>query len=454
MSDGDDTQPRRGDNRSTLPTPRQDSNRGSLPSEARKGDSRVADPRQDSQRSTRLRNAAVTRREPNHRPFPLALVVGLVVALVAIIVVVGSAQSCQASQQQVQEAQPQQPTVSFCAVGDNIMNTNLLDLGKSGDGTESSDYDFKQLYENIKPTIESYDIAFVNQETVLGNRESFDYAGYPSFNTPDSMADALSDTGFDVVNINSNHTYDIGTDAIVHQQEVFKSYTNLITVGSHASESDRERPRIIERNGIKIAFLSYSYGQNGYLQSQLPNDYYAVPYDESAMEEDVLRAKGAADVVIVYMHGGTEYDNEPDEWEKMVSQKVADLGVDLVIGSHAHVNQPMEWLSSTDGGSQTLVVYGLGDFLSGYHNNPDCIMSGMMSCDFVRQDDGSVTIENVVWHPLIEHWRDDKDTVILVRDYSPELAEQNELLDGQNNPYGWIVSKTREVIGDQFTIDV
>jgi poly-gamma-glutamate synthesis protein (capsule biosynthesis protein) len=92
--------------------------------------------------------------------------------------------------------------------------------------------------------------------------------------------------------------------------------------------------------------------------------------------------------------------------------------------------------------------------VSGYHNSPDCIMSGMMSCDFVRQDDGSVTIENVVWHPLVEHWSDGKDTVMLLRDYSPELAEQNELLDGLDDPYDWIVSKTRKVIGDQFTIDV
>ena len=416
MPDEDSAQPRHDDRHSRHPTPRQDS--------------------------------------PRRQGFPLAPIVGLVVALLAIIVAFSSVQSCQASQQQAQEVTPQQGSVSFCAVGDNIMNTNLLELVRSGDGTESSDYDFRPLYEDIKPTIESYDIAFVNQETVLGERNGFEYSGYPSYNTPDSMADALGDTGFDVVNINSNHTYDIWTDAIIHQQEVFKDYGSITAIGSYASESDREKPRVVERNGIRIAFLSYSYGQNGYTQDQLPNDYYAVPYDESAMEEDVRRAKDAADVVVVYMHGGTEYDNEPDEWERAVAQKAADLKVDLVIGSHAHVIQPMEWLSSTDGDSRTLVVYGLGDLVSGYHNSPDCIMSGMMSCDFVRQDDGSVTIENVVWHPLVEHWSDGKDTVMLLRDYSPELAEQNELLDGLDDPYDWIVSKTRKVIGDQFTIDV
>ncbi|MCH4053693.1 MAG: CapA family protein [Atopobiaceae bacterium] len=354
-----------------------------------------------------------------------------------------------AASEQGQAATPESDGVTFCAVGDNLMNENLLELvdaqdGSSGDGS----YDFASLYQDIRPTVEGYDIAFVNQETVLGGTDKFGYAGYPSYNTPDSMADALEDAGFDVVNTNSNHTYDIWVDAILHQQQVFAAHPALTTVGSYASEQDRETPRVVERDGIRFAFLSYSYGQNGYELSDLPNDYYAAPYSAEAMDADVARAKAAADVVVVYMHGGTEYANEPDDWERQVAQHAADLHVDLVIGSHVHVIQPVEWVEASDASTRTLVAYGLGDFVSGYHDYPDCIMSGMLSCTFVPQDDGSIAIEDVVWHPLIEHWEDGKDTVMLVSDYTEKLAKRNELLAGLDDPYGWIVDKTREVMGD------
>ena len=104
----------------------------------------------------------------------------------------------------------------------------------------------------------------------------------------------LAYADFDVVNTNSNHTYDTWTDSILNAQEAWASYPNITVIGSYASEQDRQNVRTVEKNGITIAFLSYSYGQNGYTQSQLPNDYYAVPWDEEAMKEDMARAKQRA----------------------------------------------------------------------------------------------------------------------------------------------------------------
>ena len=167
-----------------------------------------------------------------------------------------------------------------------------------------------------------------------------------------------------------------------------------------------------------------------------------------------------ADVVLVYMHWGAEYKNEPSDEQREMAQVCADAGVDVVIGSHVHVIQPVEWVSRSDGGKM-LCAYGLGDFLAGYGGNPDCIMSGMITFDFVRTEEegdnvgpGGVAVENVVWHPLVEHMVGDTDVVRFVKGYSDEDARANELLSTLDDPHSWLIDKTREVIGDDVTIDV
>ncbi len=152
-------------------------------------------------------------------------------------------------------------SVSFCAVGDNLANENTLAYADSWSGiTDDLSYDFGPLYDHVRDAISGYNIAFVNQETTLGVYQGHGYAGYPSYNTPDSMAQAVSDAGFDVVNTNSNHTYDTWTDSILNAQKVWASYPNITVIGSYASEQDRQNMRTVEKNGITLAFLSYSYG--------------------------------------------------------------------------------------------------------------------------------------------------------------------------------------------------
>lgn len=354
--------------------------------------------------------------------------------------------------------------MSFSAVGDNLMNENLLTLadgwaGSVGDGS----YDFSPFYAEVAPVIQSqYDVSFINQETTLGGTDNYDYMGYPSYNTPDSLADAVADAGWRIVNTNSNHTYDTWTPSIEHAQQVWASMTDLITIGSYASEADRNTVRIVERNGIRLAALSYCYGQNGYEQSDLPNDYYAVPYDETKLRDDVARARQVADVVLVYMHWGDEYTNGASDEQKAIAQVCANIGVDVVIGSHSHVIQPVEWVSR-EGGGKMLCAYGLGDFVSGYQNSPNCILSGMLSCDFIRvgEDErggedvgpGGIAVRNVAWHPLVEHMVGNTDVVRFVKGYSDDDANANELLTSVDDPTTWPLEKTREVIGDAIVID-
>lgn len=378
--------------------------------------------------------------------------------------------------------------VSFSAVGDNLFNENLLDIadaaaGVAGDGK----YGFDGFYRKIKKKIASYDISFVNQETTLGGPDRYGYNGYPSYNTPDALAPVVAKVGWDVVNTNSNHTYDTWVPAIEHAQGVWNGLRDkLLTIGSFANEADRQAPRIVSCNGLRIAFLSYSYGQNGYTQADLPNAYFAVPYDVEVMREDVVRSRAFADAVVVYLHAGIEYEHEPSETQRQWAQECVDAGVDLVIGSHVHVIQSMELLEAPDG-QNVLAVYGLGDFLSGYHNNPDTIMSGLFSCVFERVDASGtqakgegganrdeskdaaaekeanvdpafpprrVRVTKATWTPLIEHWENGDSTVRTVKGYADELARRNELLAGPPDPLGWIRDTTNRVIGEDFEIDM
>ena len=350
--------------------------------------------------------------------------------------------------------------VTFSAVGDNLYNKNLLDLADAHAGSVGDNqYDFAPFYQDIKKLVRSYDVSFINQETTLGGPDRYGYNGYPSYNTPDSLADTVADVGWRVVNTNSNHTYDTWVPSIEHAQGVWNAKRDkLFTIGSYTSKEDRQSVRMVECNGLRIAFLSYSYGQNGYTQADLPNDYYAVPYTTEGMQADVKRAQKYADAVVVYLHAGEEYKHDPSEQQRTWTQECADAGVDLVIGSHVHVIQPMEWLDAADGGKM-LAVYGLGDFLSGYHNYPETILSGMFTCTFERVKEPKegarkVAVKDVKWIPLIEHWEDGNSTVRTVKGYTDEQARANELLAGLPDPLGWIKQTTSDVIGPDFEIDM
>ena len=347
--------------------------------------------------------------------------------------------------------------VSFCAVGDNLANDRTLEIAEMWGGAGSGDgvYDFSPLYREISPVVSAYDIAFVNQETVLGGNDEWDWSGYPSYNTPDSMAQALVDAGFDVVSSNTNHTYDYWTGPIEHMQQLWAGYPDIAFIGSYSSEADRAQVRVVERNGVKIAFLSYSYGQNGYEQDALPNDYYAVPWNATAFAQDYERAHAAADAVVVYMHGGDEYTSAPNDWQREVAQTCADAGVDLVIGSHAHVIQSFERVPRTNGDKPPMpCAYGLGDFVSSYTDYPETVLSGMFSCDFVLGDDGAVSVENLAWTPLVEYWTYSEDGtpddyVRLVGNLTADEAAADYLLSSLgSDALAWLQQHTNEVLAD------
>lgn len=347
--------------------------------------------------------------------------------------------------------------VSLVAVGDNLIETELSNFADAADGTvDDGQYDYTALYAPIKDTISNADISYINQEVHLGGSE-IGPRGYPSFNCMDDMADCLVDVGFDFVASATNHSYDWGPDALSHSCGVFAQKPVAYT-GTAASPEDAARIATIERNGITFALLNYTYGVNGYEESEIP-DYAINYYHEDRLINDVTAAKEVADVVMVAMHWGTELTTEANEDQEVYAQLLADLGVDVILGSHPHCIQPMTWLEGKNG-NKTLCAYSMGNFVSN-HESPSLLtaLEGMVSCDFVRvEGDDAIHIENATWTPLVCYRHDTNDSrefgVYKLKDMTDEMARESFDASGSADPMKWYRDKTSEVIGSDFVIDM
>ncbi|WP_071459731.1 CapA family protein [Bacillus massilinigeriensis] len=249
-----------------------------------------------------------------------------------------------------------QQTVTIGAVGDILLHDRVYNDAKSNES-----YDFKPMLSEVKDELLKPDILLANQETVLGGKD-IGLSSYPTFNSPQEAGDALIDSGVDIVSTANNHSLDKGEkgiqNAIAYYQKVKLPY-----VGAFKNQKDKMTLRILEKKGVKIAYLSYTYGTNGI---PVPNgkEYLVNLIDKNTMHEEIGRARQAADAVVMSIHWGNEYQRFPSEEQKELASFIANEGVDVIFGHHPHVLQPMDWIERKDG-NRTLVVYSLGNFLSG-----------------------------------------------------------------------------------------
>ena len=273
---------------------------------------------------------------------------------------------------------------SLIMVGDSLIHNTVYNDAKMPDGS----YDFKPMLENIKPIVKEYDLAYYNQETVLGGT-SLGLSSYPRFNSPQEVGDAFIDTGFNVVSLATNHTMDRGEEGILSSVEYWKNKKDIVTAGSYSSFEERDKPHIFEKNGIKYAFLSYTTQTNG-LTPPTGKEYLENIYSDDLAAADISRVKDEADVILVAMHWGTEYSNGINEDQTRIANYLSNLGVDIIIGAHPHVIEPVEYINDT------LVIYSLGNFISDQDTN-DKLTGLMMSVNIkkiVDKDEKSVIIEN------------------------------------------------------------
>ncbi len=299
---------------------------------------------------------------------------------------------------------------SLIAVGDYLIHSSVYkDANRlaNGDG-----YDFKPIISYIKEIVSNYDIAYYNQETILGGSE-LGLSDYPTFNSPYEAGDAMLDAGFNLVSLATNHTMDSGKKAVENSCKYWQSKENVLTAGSYCSEEERNKINIKEINNIKYTMLNYTYGTNGmpvandYLVNVWPTDIDNINNPEKdtkyqaykkQVKEDIDKVKDKVDFLIVAMHWGVEYTHEPTAYEKDMASYLASLGVNLIIGTHPHVIQPVTWIDDT------LVIYSLGNFISAqYQNKNTCtnykctteLMTSLKIEKDIKNNQTSVKITNV-----------------------------------------------------------
>ena len=284
---------------------------------------------------------------------------------------------------------PQEYNLSVFMVGDALIHSCVYQDAKTSDGG----YDFKPMLELIKPIASKYDLAYYNQETVLGGTE-LGLSNYPRFNSPYEVGDAFIDAGFDLVSLATNHTMDKGEVGVTNSVNYWKKQKNVVTSGQWTSAEDREKSisKIYEKNGIKYAFLSYTTWTNG-LETPAGKEYLNNVYSDEKAAADIAKVKDKCDVIIVAMHWGTEYSLGVDNSQDRIAKFLSDQGVQLIIGAHPHVVEPVEYIN--DG--KTFVIYSLGNLISDQEGN-ERLTGLMMSVNIkkvVEPDDTvKITIEN------------------------------------------------------------
>ena len=316
--------------------------------------------------------------------------------------------------------EPEQKSVNIKMVGDVLLHERVVESGLSPDGT----YNFDHLFKHVRDDIESADIASVNQEVILGGKE-LGLTGYPSFNGPFEVGDALVLAGFDIVLHGTNHALDKGSRGVVSCCNFWRnSYPDISFIGISDSADDPNNICIKEANGIRIAFINYTYGTNGIpLPAGYPN---AVTYlDEATIRSDTAYAEENADFTVVLPHWGTEYVHEPDENQKRWAALFAECGVDLVIGTHPHVTEPVEMIGSMP------VYYSIGNFVNSTAQTgagiADRMVGAIADVTLTRDDTGKVYIESYGVIPTVTHLSDGFGgvTTYKLSDYTEELAGEN-----------------------------
>jgi poly-gamma-glutamate capsule biosynthesis protein CapA/YwtB (metallophosphatase superfamily) len=250
------------------------------------------------------------------------------------------------------------------AVGDIMAHMPVINSGLQADGT----YNLKHLFEDIRSYLEGADIVTANLETTISNPEK-GYGGFPRLRTPEALLHALRYAGFNLLTTANNHTFD-GKEFGVHYTLNKLDEYGFLHTGSARSQEERDRVLIVDSNDIKAGILAYTYGTNG-MEAFISNDNlsFMVNYIErNRMRQDISRAREAgAEVLIVSIHWGDEYVRMPNGFQKETADFLASMGVDIILGSHPHVIQPMERRNVTleDGTEkEVFIIYSMGNFIS------------------------------------------------------------------------------------------
>lgn len=325
--------------------------------------------------------------------------------------------------------------IHLMAVGDNLMHMGIINTGRREDGT----YDYSFLFRDIEEYLQTADIKVINQETILGGNH-LGFSGYPRFNSPEEVGDAIAGAGFNVVLHATNHAADQRLEGIVNCASFWESrYPDILMTGIRAGEDEGEIP-LLQISDVTFAILNYTYGPNAETLSRSLRGHLNMlcAYDENSgridfttlnprVTEDIRKARELADIVVVFPHWGTEYRNKPSSYQRSFAEQMTEAGADLIIGTHPHVPQPVEWVTS-ENGNVSLCYYSLGNYVS-TQKQALCMLEGMAWVTFHVTEDGvTLSPEGTGVLPLVCHYKSGPnrlENVYLLEEYTQELASSH-----------------------------
>lgn len=270
--------------------------------------------------------------------------------------------------------------ISLFMVGDALIHSAVYADASVG----NNKYDFTSMLSEFS-WVSNYDLAFYNQETILGGSE-LGLSTYPCFNSPYEVGDAFVETGFNLVSLANNHTLDRGEQAILNSNLYWLNKKYVVTSGSYSSWDSRNDIPIYEKNGIKYVFLAYTDSTNG-ISIPSGKEYLVNVYSEEQVKKDIDSIRDKTDVIIVSMHWGEEYSFSITDSQREMANYLSNLGVNIIIGEHPHVVEPIDYIGNT------LVIYSLGNFLSA-QRGIDRLTGLMVSLDIIKDNSG-ISLENI-----------------------------------------------------------
>lgn len=354
--------------------------------------------------------------------------------------------------------------IRLMALGDNLMHMGLVNSGKQADGTYN--YDF--LFADIADYLAASDIKIINQETPLaGNHLGF--SGYPVFNSPTEVGDAIAHAGFNVVLGATNHSADQGISGIDSIVSFWDTHPEVTLCGLHAPQSDmtQTNPRIhlLQIKDVTFAILNYTYGPNyGSASKNLADrmDILCAYQDGSTALDftrlnptvlsDIAEADTLADIVIICPHWGTEYVTTPSAYQTAFAAQMTLAGADVIIGTHPHVPQPIDIITA-ENGNQALCFYSLGNYVSTQQQAVSMLEEMAWVVFHVTESGVSIDWEASGALPLVFHYLSGPlrfGGVYALEDYTEELASTHGIIRWGQIPFHLsdLQNLSTQIIGD------
>lgn len=347
----------------------------------------------------------------DNRTFIVVLLASVAVSMMLTLLVEGtrgislsSSDSSSAHQQSSSQAKnadtEQETSARIMANGDLLYHIPIYRTALKEDGT----YDFHENFEYVKPWFKQADLVIGDFEGTV-NKDHY-LAGYPLFNAPGEVMDAIKDAGYQVLDLAHNHILDSQIEGVFSTADAIEK-AGMTPIGVYTHEPRDKAPIVIkEVNGIKIALLAYSYGFNGIEEYISKEDYdnHLSDLNEDKMKAEIERAEKEADITIIMPQMGIEYQLEPTEEQKQLYHKMIDWGADIIFGGHPHVVEPAETVEKD--GDKKLIIYSMGNFISNQRietmqdeENAKWTERGVLMDVTIKKKSGKTTIETAQAHP-------------------------------------------------------